>query len=178
VIACSITLIEGVPTSAAGHGSALCARSPTANGGDRPAAWGSSHTLCLRADLDDRRLDAAKRFMKYLSDNSLDWAEGGQIPVRKSLRASERFQQMDAQREFAKQIPYAAYLPSVPFIFECLTEFDLAIEQALRGSRTPKQALDRCAAEMNRIMERYRRSGRWTPPAQVASAADVAGAER
>jgi multiple sugar transport system substrate-binding protein len=51
--------------------------------GPHKAAWASSHVLCLRTDLKDRELDAAKRFVKFLSDNSLDWAEGGQIPVRK-----------------------------------------------------------------------------------------------
>ena len=57
----------------------------------QPAVWCNSHNLCLR-DLSGRQLDAAKRFVKYLSDNSLDWAEGGQVPVRKSLRNSARFQ--------------------------------------------------------------------------------------
>ncbi|MBA3272549.1 MAG: ABC transporter substrate-binding protein, partial [Chthoniobacterales bacterium] len=100
--------------------------------GKTPAAWGSSHTLCLRADLNEHELEASKRFIKFLSDNSLDWAEGGQIPVRKSLRESDFFKtsnKMAAQREFAKQIPYVAYLPSVPFVFEYLQAYDLAVEK-------------------------------------------------
>jgi multiple sugar transport system substrate-binding protein len=128
---------------------------------DEPAAWANSHNLCLRADLDARELDAAKRFVKYLSDNSLDWAEGGQIPVRKSLRDSERFQAMEAQREFARQIPHAAYMPKVPFVFEYLSEYEQAIEQILRGTLPPETALRQAAADIERIIARYRKSRFW-----------------
>ncbi|HWB55147.1 MAG TPA: ABC transporter substrate-binding protein [Tepidisphaeraceae bacterium] len=123
----------------------------------QPAAWCDSHNLCLRADLTGRKLEAAKRFVKYLSDNSLDWAAGGQIPVRKSLRQSPRFAQMYAQNEFARQIPYAAYMPSVPFVFEYQSEFDLATEKALRGTESAKSALDTAARNITKIIQRYKR---------------------
>jgi len=106
--------------------------------------------------LSDARRDAAWRLMKYLSENSLDWAEGGQIPVRKSLRETDRFRAMKIQAEFAKQIPYIRYMPSVSFSFEFCTEFDAAIEKALRGSKTPKEALDTAAENIEEIIERQR----------------------
>jgi multiple sugar transport system substrate-binding protein len=119
------------------------------------AAWCNSHDLCLRADLAGAELAAAKRFVKYLSDNSLDWAAGGQIPVRKSLRASVRFQQMTAQREFAKEIPYAAYMPATPYILEYMAEYELAIERALHGTMSAEQALNIAARNIEKIMQRY-----------------------
>ena len=121
----------------------------------QPAAWANSHSICLRADLSGRELAASERFVKFLSDHTLDWAAAGQVPVRKSLRASTRFQQMSAQREFAKEIPYAAYFPAVPFNFEYMSEYEYAIEKALRGSESAKQALDTAAVNINRIMQRY-----------------------
>lgn len=123
--------------------------------GDQPAAWAQSHNLCLRADLEGRRLDAAKRFVRFLSDNSLDWAQGGQIPVRKSLRDTERFRRMTAQHAFAQQIPYACYLPQVPFAFEYLTEFDLAVERVLRGRMSAQAALEEATARIDRVIQRY-----------------------
>lgn len=127
--------------------------------GDTPAAWGASHNLCLRADLDDREVEASWRFIQFLSDNSLDWAEGGQIPVRKSLRETERFQKMHAQREFARQMENVVSTPAVPFVFEYISEFDLAAERALRGNMTPQQALDTAAANIEKIIRRYRGAG-------------------
>ena len=128
----------------------------------QPAAWCSSHNLCLRPDLDGAQLDAAKRFVKFLSDNSLDWSAGGQIPVRKSLRDSERFQ-MDpayaAQRAFARQIEHASYYPSVMFVNEYLDEFTGAIERAIRGSMPPQESLDLAAQRIEAVMRRYETGG-------------------
>lgn len=127
--------------------------------GEKQAVWAGSHNLCLRSDLSGRELEASWRFVKFLSDNSLDWAAGGQVPVRRSLRNSDRFRAMTVQSEFARQIPYVNYLPRLQFIFEFQTEFNSAIEKALRGSSTPQDALDAAAANLNRIISRQRDSG-------------------
>ncbi|MDQ1255894.1 MAG: multiple sugar transport system substrate-binding protein [Candidatus Hydrogenedentes bacterium] len=124
--------------------------------GKRPAAWASSHTLCLRAGLNDAQRQAAWRFMRFLSDHSLDWAEGGQVPVRRSLRETERFARMPVQSAFAKELPYLSFLPNVPFIFEYLTEYDVAVEKALRGSVTPQQALDDATVRVDTVIARHR----------------------
>ncbi len=123
--------------------------------GIKPAVWAGSHNLCLRSNLTEKELDASWRFIKFLSENSLDWAEGGQVPIRKSLRDTDRFRGMTAQREFAKQIPYAVYMPSVPFGFEFSGEFSLALERALRGRTSPKEALDVANKNINKIIEHY-----------------------
>ena len=125
--------------------------------GPKPAAWASSHMVCLRNDLGDDELAAAKRFVKFLSDNSLDWAEGGQIPVRKSLRDTDRFRGMTAQLAFASQIPHAAYLPQSAFLNEFLAEFDPAVEKILRRSQTPQKAFAVAATRIRTVLDRYAR---------------------
>ncbi|GAB4454042.1 MAG: hypothetical protein OHK0029_08050 [Armatimonadaceae bacterium] len=126
------------------------------------AVWADSHNLCMRSDLKEPTLSATWRFMKYLSENSLDWAEGGQIPVRKSLRNTDRFARMTVQSQFARQIPYVSYLPRLPFIFEFQTEFNLAIEKALRNRATPDEALKVAQENINRIIAREREADRAT----------------
>jgi multiple sugar transport system substrate-binding protein len=127
--------------------------------GERRAVWAGSHNLCMRADLHGKDLDAAWRFISFLSNNSLDWAEGGQVPVRKSLRDTPRFASMTVQSQFAREIPYAFYLPRLPYIFEFQTEFNNAIEKALRGSETPRQSLDKAAQNVNEIIRRQKQNG-------------------
>jgi multiple sugar transport system substrate-binding protein len=126
--------------------------------GTQRAVWTGSHNLCLRADLQGASLDAAWRFVRFLSDNSLDWAQGGQVPVRRSLRATERFAKMEIQSAFATQIPFVRYLPRLTVIFEFQTEFGLAIEKALRGRATPDEALATAQTNINRILARDRRA--------------------
>jgi len=135
------------------------AGAPAPQIGDRPGVWGGSHNLCIRADLTGKELDATWRFIKFLSDNSLDWAAGGQVPVRRSLRDSARFRSMEVQSQFARQIANVFYLPRLPFIFEFQTEFNSAVEKALRGSSSPQEALDLAAANLNKIIDRDREAG-------------------
>lgn len=129
---------------------------PVPQVGDRQAVWAGSHNLCLRGDLQGAELKAAWRFIKFLSDNSLDWAAGGQVPVRRSLRETSRFHAMAVQSAFAREIPYVVYLPRLSFIFEFQTEFNTAVEKALRGSATPQEALDTATANINKIIARDR----------------------
>jgi len=123
--------------------------------GNQPAVWAGTHNLCIRNGLDDRQTRAAMTFLKFLSDHSLDWADGGQIPVRRSLRQTERFAAMTAQAAFATQIPYVTYMPSTPFTVEYQVEFDLACDRVLRGSATPQQALADATTNIQRVMTRY-----------------------
>ena len=123
--------------------------------GSTPAAWAGAHTLCLRNGMDEQKTEAAWRFVRFLSDHSLDWAEGGQIPARNSLRATERFAGMKAQAAFAEQLPYICFGPLVPFIFEFYTEFDAAVEKTLRGSATPQDALATATENVNGIIARH-----------------------
>lgn len=129
--------------------------------GSQRATWGESHSLVMRHDLSGRRLNAARRFIKFLSDNSLDWAEGGQVPVRQSLRDTDRFRAMYAQNQFAKQIPYVAYLPPAPFVFEYLRAFDDAIELALRGTNSAQVALAAADQIVQPVIERYAQQDFW-----------------
>lgn len=151
---------------------------PTPLLGKRRAVWAGSHNVCLRADLQGADLDAAWRFTTFLSNNSLDWAQGGQVPVRKSLRETPRFAGMEVQSQFAREIPYAVYLPRLPYIFEFQTEFNNAIEKALRASATPQQALDSTARNINEIIRRQKQNGQAISRLERPSHAAVAFADR
>lgn len=130
------------------------AGAPVPRIGPQWAVWADSHNMCLRGDLKGRELAATWRFVKFLSDHSLDWAEGGQIPVRKSLRDTDRFRSMPVQYQFSRQIGYVRYLPQVPYVFEFELEFDTALDRVLRGRATAQQALDDATRNVNRIIAR------------------------
>jgi multiple sugar transport system substrate-binding protein len=129
---------------------------PVPQVGDRKAVWADSHNLCLRSGMEGPDVLAAWRFMKFLSDNSLDWAAGGQIPVRRSLRAAPRFREMEVQSAFARQIPYLTYMPRLTYVFEFAREFNLAVEMAARGRASPGDALRAAEARVNQIIARER----------------------
>ena len=129
---------------------------PVAQIGEQSAVQAGSHNFCLNANMGEKKRNAAWKFAKFYSDHSLDWAEAGQVPVRKSLRQSPRFAKMTVQSQFANQISYGAYFPQIPFNQEFETEFNYAVERTLRGSVTPKEALDAATAKIEQVIARRR----------------------
>ena len=127
--------------------------------GPRPGAFADSHVLCLGAHLNDRRAAEAWALVRDLSDQSLRWAQAGQVPVRPALRSSERFAAMPVQSAFAEQMDRLRYPPKVPFVFEFLQAMDIAVQKALHGSATPEAALRQADAEVEAILERRREEG-------------------
>lgn len=109
--------------------------------GKHPGTMAESHVLCVKEGLDEHTKEAAERFVRFLSDNSIGWAAAGQVPARKSVRAKPEFREMPVQYAFSQQIPYMAYIPRTNVIFELNTELDLAVEKVIRGRSTPEDAL-------------------------------------
>ena len=122
--------------------------------GRRQAVWGGSHVLCMPRTIGAARARTAWRFMRYLSDNSLDWAAGGQMPVRKSLLRAARFRTMRVQREFARQLPYVVFEPASHKSTEIMPFYDAAIESSLLGLQTPQAALDEAHRRISQVMAR------------------------
>jgi multiple sugar transport system substrate-binding protein len=126
--------------------------------GTVPAVWMNSHCLALRPGLSPETREAAWRFIRFLSDEGLDWAGAGQIPARISLRRTSVFEAMAAQSVFATQIGHGVYPPRIPISFEFTGEFDLAVERALRGELDPATALREATVRVNLALDRDRKA--------------------
>lgn len=132
------------------------AAAPLPRFGPRPAVWAESHVLCLPQGLDEAATSAAWRFIAFLSDHSVTWARGGQIPVRRSQRASQEFQALTVPRIFSAQLEHVRYSPAVPYIFEMQRELRIAFDQILRGYASPAEALATAQQNLEEVMERDR----------------------
>ncbi|HCE00635.1 MAG TPA: hypothetical protein DER07_06300 [Armatimonadetes bacterium] len=109
--------------------------------GHKPGTMADSHILCMRKGLSERERDGVARFIRFLSENSLDWAEAGQVPARRSVRNTDRFRSMQVQYAFSKQIPYMVYPPRIVPLFEMGLEINLAVERVIRGRMGAKESL-------------------------------------
>jgi len=130
------------------------AGAPVPSFGPKRAVWGGSHMLCMPKNLSPQRAQLVWRFMRYLSDHSLDWAEGGQIPVRRSLLNQPRFRQMRVQYAFAQQLPYVVFEPASHKSTEIMPFYDAAIEAALLGIKSPQDALNEAARRIQQVLDR------------------------
>lgn len=118
------------------------------------AVWAGSHNLAMPAGLSEERKKAAWSFIKYLSDHSIMWAEGGQVPVRPAILNSPRFQALPIQREFAKELPYVEFEPfSVKY--NQITGFaDSAIEAVLDKAEPKDVALATAQRRIEQVVAR------------------------
>jgi multiple sugar transport system substrate-binding protein len=123
--------------------------------GSQEAVWASSHnfTVTKQAATDKNKAQAAKVFIKWISDHSIDWAKSGQVPARKSVRESPEFQQLEVQSIAAKELDFVKFPPATPGIGDITTPtFELAVNKAVLGKQDPKAALDDATNKANQLL--------------------------
>ena len=123
--------------------------------GDQPAVWASSHNFVVtsQAQKDPNKLQASKAFISWISDQSIDWAKAGQIAARASVRETSEYQALEVQAVAAKQLDYVKFPPAVPGIGEITAPtFELAVNEAVLGKKSPKAALDEATQKANELL--------------------------
>ena len=130
------------------------AGAPCPQFGPVKAVWGGSHLLAMPAKISPDQRKAGWEFMKYLSDHSLDWAKGGQVPVRKSILVTPEFRRMSVQYEFSKKLPYVVYLPQSTAINQVLPFCDASVEAILNRIKPTDEALSEAARRIDNVLER------------------------
>ena len=123
--------------------------------GSQEAVWASSHNFVVtkQAANDKNKAQAAKVFIKWVSDHSIDWAKSGQVPARKSVRESPEFQALEVQSIAAKELDFVKFPPATPGIGDVTTPtFELAVNKAVLGKQDPKAALDEATKKANQLL--------------------------
>ena len=124
--------------------------------GDQPATWGGSHHLALTSD-DPATQAAAAVWIKWISDNSAEWAAAGQVPARQSVRDDPNLASVAAPIASVAESANMVALPApVAGLEDALwgQGFGPLIDAYLAGDQTDaKAALDEAAANSQKVME-------------------------
>lgn len=124
--------------------------------GSRPAAWSNSHNFVVMSTTPEAKLEPAQAMIDSIT-RSPAWAEAGQVPARKAARESEAFAKLEAQSQLAKQVPNLRFPPPVPGGSDVReSTLDIALQQALSGARSPREALDDSAGRANELLRENR----------------------
>lgn len=127
---------------------------PVPSFGPIRAVWAGSHTLCMPATISPERRRAAITFIAYLSEHSLDWAKGGQVPVRLSILHSPDFAKLKIMRVFAEELPYIHYEPFAVTANQVAPFADSAIDAALNHVDAPAPLLRAAARRIDNVLRR------------------------
>lgn len=124
--------------------------------GTQMATWGGSHQLTLpvhKAGADECKDAAAGMFIKYLVDNSIEWAKAGQIPANNTVRNSAEFKAIEPQASIAPSAESVFFPPAVPGITDAFAPLDEAVGSVMSGKATDiKKALDDAASRADQIL--------------------------
>lgn len=123
--------------------------------GDQPATWGGSHQLALTTD-DPTTQAAAAVWIKWLSDNSSQWAKAGQVPARISAREDPELATIAPPvSTILESANTVVILPPVPALEPALwDQFGPVIDAYLAGDVTDAQAaLDEANAKSQQVID-------------------------
>ncbi|MFF5079694.1 extracellular solute-binding protein [Actinoplanes sp. NPDC000266] len=123
--------------------------------GTQKAAWAGSHQFVQfkQKAKDDNKLAAGKVFINWISQHSIEWAKGGQVPARAEIRNSAEFKALPEQSAIGSQIDDLHFLPPKPGIAEAMATVVTAINEAVLGRKEPAKALSDGAAKANQLLE-------------------------
>ena len=129
--------------------------------GSQPGTWAGSHQLTLpnQQSADPCRRAAGAMLIKYLVDNSVEWAKAGQIPANNTVRSSDAFKAIEPQASIAPSVEGAFFPPAVPGITDAFTPLGEAVGAVMAGTQSDiKAALDDSAARANQILEQNKQN--------------------
>jgi multiple sugar transport system substrate-binding protein len=132
------------------------AAAPVPQIGSEKAVWSSSTHWVFPANKgqDQNKTAAAATFVKWMNDNSLGWAETGELPAANSVREDPALLETYPNLEpFMAQLEYAHYETVSPGINETNALITTAINEALTGKKAPQEALDDAKAKADKILE-------------------------
>ena len=124
--------------------------------GTQKGAWGGSHNFVItnKRGQDPNKVAAAKVFINWISQRSVEWAKAGQVPAREQVRQSEEFQSLKWQPIFAKELDYVYFTPPEPGIADVYTgSVEPAINEAVLLKKEPQAALDEAAQKADQLLE-------------------------
>jgi multiple sugar transport system substrate-binding protein len=129
---------------------------PVPQMGDEHAVWAGSHQLALTTD-DPAQQAAAACWISWLSQNSVNWAQAGQIPARSTVRNDPQLAELAAPiSSIAAGADTAIILPQVPELEGALwgSGFGPAVNAVLLGEQADiAAALDQAAGQSQQIID-------------------------
>ena len=123
--------------------------------GTQKAVWSSSTDWILlnNKGQDPNKTAASAEFVKWMNDHSLAWAETGELPASNKVRNDPALiAAHPALQPFLAELEYAHFETASPGIGTANAQIATAVNEAVTGKKSAKQALDDAAAKADQIL--------------------------
>lgn len=120
----------------------------------KAAAFAGSHGFVIpKAVTDEAKLAGIGDFLKYVADNSIEWAESGQALASKKMVESEEFQKLEVQSNIAKGFADVQFAPNVLNWGTISEPIWGELNNALLGKKDTQKAMDDAVAKSRQAMK-------------------------
>jgi len=124
---------------------------------DKPATWIDSHTFVLpktKNGVNEEKVDAALKFVKWVTDNSAMWSKAGHIPSTTTAVESEEFKSMPLRQDYLQAGNDGVYLPNSPKLWPAKDQLVQALGGIWAGTTDVEKGLADAVANMEKILSR------------------------
>lgn len=125
---------------------------------DKPAAWGAAEILTfpIKKNSDPEKAEAAIEFVKWLDNNSGEWAKSGQLPS--SNVGMQTAQSMEGRDAFINSLDSSVLLPSHPkaaqvFSSTAPSPILTAAQDAILNNKDPHDIAKQLKKEMDSLLQ-------------------------
>jgi multiple sugar transport system substrate-binding protein len=128
--------------------------SPVPKVGSKQVAWSSSTHFVVykKKGQSSNAADAAKTFINWFIQHSNEWAEGGELPAKNSVRTTA-VQKYAFMAPFAQELDYAHFETAAPGISDATSQLNTAISDAVLLRKSPKDALNDSAQKATQQLQ-------------------------
>lgn len=125
-------------------------------GTKQQAVYANGHNFVIPAAVEDEKvLEGVSDFLKFVAENTMEWAKSGQAPASKAIYLeSEEFQNMTQQPQVAKEFEYAKFAPRVANWGQLSEPLWAEVNLALLGKKDPQKALDDATEKASQILNK------------------------
>lgn len=119
------------------------------------AVWGASELLAIPNNKDADKVKAAQAFIKWLSDNSAEWALSGQIPANvKAQQAATKIKGIEA---YNSELDYVKFLPAHKksvkvFSSAAPSPILTAAQNAMLNDKDPAEITKQLESDINKVL--------------------------
>ncbi|CAM3786767.1 ABC transporter substrate-binding protein [Mesobacillus zeae] len=120
------------------------------------AVYANGHNFVLPATVkDSKKLEGVSDFLKYVAENTMEWAKSGQAPASKAIyEKNEDFKKMNQQPKVAAEFEYAKFAPRIANWGQVSEPLWSEVNLALLGKKDPQKALDDATKKAEQILNK------------------------
>jgi len=120
------------------------------------AVYANGHNFVIPESVkDSKKLEGISDFLKYVAENTMEWAKSGQAPASKAIyEQNVEFKQMAQQPKVAAQFEYAKFAPRIANWGQISDPLWSEVNLALLGKKDPQKALDDATKKAEQILNK------------------------